>query len=244
MTKSKIVIQDKKGKRIAGVKLINGGMKGIEVSYETVEIQDGMSYCNEHNDKRHRPVHRDLKNLIQQLKPFILDLCGYPIKDEDWRDALLMTTEVTGIKAGTDKFVITGKMESWEDKTIALSSPLIKEADAYSEYEEVMDLVDSIYREADLYMQGIKRAKREEVIVDFMKEVKKNESFTMETFESMTPEEQAELMTELEDELGMKVTEEDGQKVLVTSEGTEQESQDEEVEVPNFIDLDLDELPA
>lgn len=239
--KNKIVIQDKKGKRIGGVKLLNGGLKGIEVSYETVEVQDGMSYINEHSDKRYRPAHRDLKSLVQQLKPYILLLCGYPIEDEGWKDALLMCTEVTGVKAGSDRFVLTGKMESWNDKTISLSSPQIKEPDAYEAYDAVMELIDKIYREADLYMQGLKRAKKEEVIVDYMKDVKKNNAFTYETFEKMSPEEQAELMAELEDELGMKVTEEDGQKVLAVDEGNV--SQDDDIELPQIdVELDLDEL--
>lgn len=220
MEKNTIIIGDKKGKSISGLKLLDGGMKGLQLSYMTSEVQDGMRYESTHDDKKKRPVHRELKELVKQLKPYFLELCGYSeYCDAEGLEALMMVTEVTGVTAGTDKFLITGKVRSWGDKVIGVSGPLIKEVDAYDEFDAVIGLVDKIYREADLYMQGIKKATKVEIIEDYMKDFKKNAEFKYIDFEAMTEEEQGAFMKNMDKELGIKVVFEDGANVIAADEG-------------------------
>lgn len=239
-----IEINDRSGKRIGGVKLINGGFKGLEVSYETVEVTDKTSYINEHTDKRHRPVHRDLKKYVQALKDSFLELLGYPVDDER-----RIMAEVTGIKAGIDKFVITGKMRCWEDKVMGMATPAIKEVDNYDSFAAVMDLVDKIYKEVDLYMKGEKKVTRQEVIVDYVREVKHNEKFDYADFEKMSEDDRNALMNELQEELGITIEEEDGQAVVAFKDTEavpveqvtvfDEDHSDMQEPKPNFDDDDM-----
>lgn len=214
-TKQKIIFSDKSVARIGGIRLLSNGIKGIKISYETMESEDRQNYSNNHKDERHRPVHGELKELVRSLKSYFLELTGYAYATKtDAYEALEMCTEITGIDAGTDRFLITGTIRSWEDKIIAVNTPLIKEGDMYDRFEEVMELVDKIYKQADLYMRGVKRATTQEVVVDYMKVIKKSSNFTYDMFENMTPEEQSELMSGMQKDLGFEVIDENGVQVL------------------------------
>lgn len=205
----------KSTKRIGGVKLILGGLKGLEVNYETVDVQEGMSYAVEHNDKRHKPVSRDIKDLIQGLKDDFLELTGYAYAvEDDGYVALKMCTEITGIIAGTDKFVITGKIRSWEDKVVGLATPAIKESDAYDRFDEVIKAADTIYKEVDLYMKGKKIMGRKEIIEDYVRQTKHIANFSYKDFETGTVEEQEKLLAEIKKDLMLNLVEENGEVVV------------------------------
>lgn len=218
MKKNKIVVYDKSVARIASVKLIVGGLKGIKISYETMESEDRQNYSNKHNDERHRPVQHEIKDFMRSLKPYLLELSGYSYAPkQDGYAALEMCTEVTGITSGTDRFLISGTVRSWEDKIIAVNTPLIKEGDAYDKFNEVIEIVDNIYKESDLYMRGAKRATKQEIVVDYMKEIKKASDFNYSMFEEMNVEEQSKLMEDLQKELGIEVVDENGEPVISSS---------------------------
>lgn len=217
---TEIPIKNRTHRNIGGVKLIHTGLKGIEITYETIEIQNGVSYTSEDIKKSKRPVHTSLKDLVKELKPYFIELLGYSAY-ADYED--LNKFEVTGVKAGTDRFIITGMHQCWQDKTMGMATPQIKEADEYERYDEVMKVIDSIYKETDLYIQGVKNIKREEVIVDFMKDVRKKSEFDFSDFENMTPEEQEELMKEIEKDTGISVHEENGEMVITASEESDKE---------------------
>lgn len=234
-------------RKIGGVKLINTGLRGIEIIYETVEIIDGVSYNSEDTKKSFRPAHHDLKDFMKDLRTYLIELCGY-----DEESVIKADFEITGVKAGSDSFLISGKFRCWNDKIIAVNTPLIKEVDAYERFDEVMTIVDKIYKETDMYLKGVKKADRKEIIVDYMKDVKKNNLFTYTYFEEMTPEEQEKLMNEIEKDMGISVKEEEGKMVLTASEeegvekigGVEETPQEEElpVDLDNEVSLDFDDI--
>lgn len=230
-------------RKIGGVQLINTGLRGVQIVYETVEVLDGVSFNSEDTKKSFRPAHHDLKQFMKDLRTYLIELCGY-----DEETVMEADFEITGIKAGTDSFLISGKFRCWNDKIIAVNTPLIKEVDAYERFDEVMTTVDKIYKETDLYLKGIKKPKRQEIIVDYMKDVKKQNLFSFEYFEQMTPEEQEKLMKEIEKDMGISVHEENGQMVVGASEDqieaptpTPQEPTTEKVE-DSEISLDFDDI--
>lgn len=204
-------------KRLGSVKMMVDGLKGLEVSYETIDVQKEESFRNEHNDKRHRPVHKELKVALTGLKEYFADLCGYLMYvPGEFRESMLSLVEVTGVKAGGDKFCITGKVRCFDDKIIGMATPTISVTDGYDHYDDVMKLVDVVYKEADLYMKGDRLAAKNDIIVDYMRIQKKQNGFEIGDYTNMPLEEQEKLMKEIQKDLCIKMTlDEDGGDVAV-----------------------------
>ncbi|MCC7514562.1 MAG: hypothetical protein IT212_07700 [Bacteroidia bacterium] len=201
-------------RKIGGLKLINTGLKGVEIRYETAEIIDGVQYSSEDLKKSFRPAHRELKALMKEFVSPLIELCGYRQENVNPYDF-----EVTGITAGTEQFIISGKYRCWGDKVISINTPLIKEGDAYEHFNDVVTLVDNVYKEIDLYLSGVKKITKKEVIVDYMKDVKKNETFKIEDdFSSMNDEEWKLMLKEINKDLGIVVHMEDGKMVIGASD--------------------------
>jgi hypothetical protein len=211
--------KDMKSRSIGQVKLIDGGLRGIEVMYQTTDIEDGMVYGNELVEKKHRPVTREVKKYMQELKDYFLELCGYNITgpNEDSLVPLRMCTEVTGVKGGANSFLITGKIRSWEEKTIGLSAPMIKrDVDGFEDFDKVMEIVDKLYAEVSLYMKG-KKVKKEEIIEDYVRQERKQEGFVYQDFESWDQIEKDKLLKEMEKDLMLNFTEENGELVATAA---------------------------
>jgi hypothetical protein len=208
-------------RKIGGIKLLNMGLKGVEITYETVETIGGKVYTSEDNKKSFRPAHRELKDLVKELAPHMMALTGYE------NELRLKDFEVISVKAGSDRFLISGKYRCWGDSIISVNTPLIKEVDGYVEYDDVSALVDKIYAEADLYLRGVKKIKNVDVISDYMKDVRKREDFDISNdFTSMSKEELDELLDEFQKDLGITVVMEGG-KMVISSD--DDEDIDEEV---------------
>lgn len=220
-------------RKIGGIKLINTGLKGLEIQYDTIEIIDDVSYDSEDSKKSFRPAHRELKALMKEFVKHLIELTGY--KNDSVNEAEF---EVTGITANSSQFLITGKYKCWKDKIIPVNTPLIKESDQYEHFNDVINLVDNVYKEVDLYLSGAKKITKQEVIMDYMKDVKKDDTFTMEQdFSTMNEEELKLMLKGIDKELGIAVHMEDGQLVIG----------DAEEEIVPLVSSDIDpemELPV
>lgn len=245
MEKHKTVYRDRAA-RISGIKLKMNGLKGINVKYETAEVEGREHYANEHDDKRQRPVHQEIKALAKQLKPHLLFLCGYAYDvEDDGFEALKMVTEVTGVSARSNQFLIMGKINSFENKEIAINTPLIKMSDAYDDFDPVMSIITKLFAEVDLYMNGEKRATKKEVIVDYAIEVKKNKEFTYELYENMSAEEQIEFMNQMQKDLGMSIiSDEDGNATIGDFDDEEEEEEELVLDSGNAVEEKPADKPA
>lgn len=227
-------------RRIGAVKMITDGLRGLEVDYETIDVQKDASYKNEHKDKRHRPVHQELKDLLAGLKPYFVDLCGYTQTGctKEGLEGFMTLVDITGVKAGADKFCITGKVRTWEDKVVGMATPSISMSDGFEAYDDVFKLVDKIYKEADMYMKGDRVAAKKQVVVDYMRIQKKQDGFNYNDFEVMGLEEQEKLLKEMEKDLMITFSEQDGEIV-----GSVGDTVPAEV-VPQFTEFTDDEIPV
>lgn len=223
MSEKNIAVTNRTHRMIGGIKLNKTGLKGIEVTYETVEILNGVSYISEDIKKSKRPVHRELKTLVKSLTPYMIELLGFPEKGINDLDF-----EVSGIKAGKDRFVVTGSHRCWGDKTIGVATPQIKEVDDYDSYDAVMEIVDKIYKETDLYLSGVRSVRGEDVVVDYMKGIKKSSEFEFADFENMSKEDQDALLAEIQKDMEICVHEENGQLVIGSKEDSSVEEEAEE----------------
>lgn len=242
-------------RKIGGVKLINTGLRGVIITYETVEILDGVSYTSDDDKKSYRPAHRELKDLMKKLVTPLIELCGYPASDAIGAHQEI-DFEVTGVKASTDSFLISGKLRCWEDKVIALNTPLIKEGDQYESFDDVMKIVDNLYKETELYLSGAKNITKEAIVEDWVRDVKKKSTFKLEDdLTGMDGKELEEMMKQMEKDCGFSVHMEGGKMVLGDSPEVIQDAKDadaviaskerieatdeEEMIIPVFMDTEV-----
>lgn len=203
---------DKSKLRIASVKLVNGGMKGIEVEYLLPSVKLNVVFNDTYKSKRKSPIHSELEDAFTQLKNHLLDVCCYTLEKEE-REYLLSALEMSGVKYGDKGIVLMGKLSVLAGTgTLDLETPLITGDIMYTDYEKVVAIIESIYAETKEYMDGRKTMSDVQIVARFHA---KDENFDMAAFNKMTKEEQRDFAT--------KVLEEQGHMVLHNDEMSEGE---------------------
>lgn len=152
--------------KIASVKLVNSGLKGIEVAYEKDSKKGSHVYRDEHKTKFKAPVYRDLLKAFESLKEHMSLICRL-----DSSDITKEAIEITGITSnGEDKFLIKAKIRTFDDAIFAVDTPLITEDTEYKGFHEVINIVNTIYDEVEFYIEGEKMAEEKQVVMDFAKQ--------------------------------------------------------------------------
>jgi hypothetical protein len=220
-----------KNMNIASVKLVNGGLKGVVVTYSMTSEKDKRSFIDEHVSKKKAPIHEDLEVAFESLRVHLMDICGY------MKDGVNDVT-ITGVTYNDKGFVITGKKKILDgDKTINLVTPLTN-GDDYSEYEAVCKIMDTIYSETEDYMSGAKVFSDAQLVMRFNAG---KEDFDVETFKGLSSEEQRDLATTILENMkaidrtavSADALEEEGHTVLLTSDVAPEE--DGELEGENMV---------
>lgn len=184
--------------KIGSLKLVNGGMKGMVVSYLDPVMKNGNLFMDKCVVEKSAPVTFELMDKISQLGNYLLDICGYTTNELE-REQLLSLLEITKLSAGSDNFQISGKLKVLGgNQVVSLTSPLIKESMEYEGYEEVMKLVDSIYADTKEYIGG-KMMSAEELAVRFYKD---KEGFDEDEFNKLPKDEQIRIGTGVLEKLG------------------------------------------
>jgi hypothetical protein len=179
--------------QISSVKLINGGLKGLEIKYLELNDVNSNIYKSEITKKSRRPVNIDMQLKFEEFKDHLAELCSI---DEG-------KLAITGITAGHDKFLISGTVEVLDKKKSAINTPCIKEEDGYDKYDVVQEKVDSIYKMVLEYMEKeAYTATNEQMILQFNKG---KEGFDAEAVKNMTEEEQVIEATKLLEKIGCVV---------------------------------------
>jgi len=201
---------------IKKVEMIENGRDGLKVTYATMEIRNSVASIIEINKKQKRPVQKELRVAFKALREHLLGTTGYPLTDKI-KPILEENIIVTYVQRSEDeKFQIGGKNTVLGNYTIALNSPLVKAAD-YQDYDTLSELINTIFSETKMFMNGQKGADSRTVVIDYMM-VKKENLNAEHDFEAMSKEEQDALMKEAMESYGLEVVEENGQKVLSSSE--------------------------
>lgn len=182
---------------ISSVKLVNNGLKGIEVTYAMPTTKNSRSFLDEHKSKKKAPIHDELEELFISLKPFILDICDYT---KETREKDIIETELSEIIYSDKGFILKGKKCVLQgDKTIDLKTPLIT-GDDYVKFIETTKILDRIYDEVKLYMSGEKTLSDEQIVIKFNE---KKEEFDIDTFKKLSKQEQREKATEILNQMGV-----------------------------------------
>lgn len=179
---------------ITKVKLVNNGLKGIEVNYLATEKTGDRDFYNEYISKRKAPIHSELEETFSWLKSHILDICGYSL-DETERAFHMNRLEMTSVSFDASKgFVLTGSLQVMTgDKSINIVTPLVAPAD-YTDYSKVAAIIEGIFIETKEYMSFKKTLDDVQLVMKFNK---KNEEFDPEAFKRLTKTEQRDFATKI-----------------------------------------------
>lgn len=180
--------------KITKVKLVNNGLKGIEVNYLATEKTGDREFFNEYISKRKAPIHSELEETFSWLKNHILDICGYSL-DEVERTFHLNRLEMVSVSYDPSKgFVLTGLLQVMTgEKSINLVTPLVREDD-YTDYGKVIAIIEGIFTETKEYMSFKKTLDDVQLVMKFNK---KNEDFDQEAFKRLTKQEQRDFATKI-----------------------------------------------
>lgn len=187
--------------KINSVKLVQSGLKGIVVTYANPSNKDNRTFIDEHVSKKRAPIHEELETNFESLRRYLLDICGYEsnIKDEEGLYNI-SRTEITGITYNYKGFVIIGKYKILGgDKTINLVTPLLKDGEEFSGFQDVCVILDNIYKEVKSYMSGEKTFSDEQLVLKFNTG---KEGFDENTFKALPKNEQYKIATEILEGMG------------------------------------------
>jgi len=192
---------------IASVKLVNAGLKGIEVTYAQASSKDGRSFIDEHKSKKKAPIHSELEDAFEDLRVPLLDICGY-----EEPEGLIHDVEMTQVKYSEKGFVLSGVFKVLDgERTIDLVTPLIRDGNEYKDFVKVASILDRIYDETRSYMSGEKSMSDEQLVLKFNSD---NDGFDADTFFKLSKDEQREIAT--------KILQDQGSIVFHPEEGEEE----------------------
>jgi len=181
-------------------------LKGLEVTYMHPQEKDNLIWNNEHIEKRKHPIHNDLENSINDLRNFMLELCGYYNETISvmHKDYLIEETKITELVInGSDSFKISGEMRTLGDKFIKISTPDVEVSDGYSHFDTVVKVITKIVEETHEYMAGKKKLDEAEFLKKFAK--LKNDDVLIKEFKDMSNKEKRDKCTEILEKMGAVV---------------------------------------
>lgn len=187
---------------IASVKLLNGGMKGIEIEYLLPSIKGNIQFFDTYRAKRKAPIHADLEKTFSWAKGHLLDICGYTLEKEE-REYLMSALEITGVKYGEKGIILYGELLVLNGtKVLKLETPLINDEEEYPEFRNLVSIIEGIYSEVNEYLTTNKTMSEANWVIRMNA---KNKDFDAEEFKKMNAEEQREVANALHEKQGCVV---------------------------------------
>jgi len=218
---------NRKAISISKAKLIKGGNRGLQVEYQTIENRDGVYVTSSFKMTRNLPVQQEIKDLMNSFKEALLELCGFDseqYKSKAEFGYILNRAEVTGITCDKESFVITGSLMIMKNKSVSLSTINVKEVDGFEKFDYVIDIVEELYKEVDLFMKGKKGLDKKALLKQHY--YKKNAEAKEEDFESLSYEEKLEMFDEISKETGISIEyDEIGNKTIKVAEEKEEKKE-------------------
>lgn len=185
--------------QLSSVKLVSGGLKGIEVKYQLSEVRENRQFFNEYSSKKKAPVHKELEDCFSWLKGHLLDICGYSL-DQDERAFHMANLEMTSVTLNEKGFILSGLLSILNgDKALNITTPIIAESDEYCDYSKVIAIIEGIFSETKEYMAGKKQMDDAQFVI---KSNKENPEFDKDAFMKMSKKEQREFATKILEDQG------------------------------------------
>jgi hypothetical protein len=197
---------------IKKIKLQDGGLRGLVITGERVDMKEGRSSITPCEEEPKFPIHLGLERRFRDLIPYLLELSGHLPNGvgEDDRDFIIQDTELVSLKIGDDSFLLSGKRRMTESgKKIAINSYLVESGDDYLNFDKVMVIVKEIIDETLEYMRGNRaiseREMGERILESLIKKGKKTADDLAE-FQDMSDDEKKAFCTKWLEDTGSIVT--------------------------------------
>lgn len=215
------------------IRIINGGSKGIEVSYTEERVEaNKRRFIDDITKEKNDYIHLALEKPIKALRRHLLEICGIIGAQTDSLEAdyAIAETEITAIRMTKTLFVIEGEKEWMNDKRFKLKTPKIEFKDNYVNFDEIVALLAEIRKEAEFYIKGTVKVSDTEAVVRYITSGK-DKSINNDEYEKMTDEEKLQFHKKI-------IEEKFGGIVMVQEDVTEDVDHVELEENTQIIDLE------
>jgi len=220
------------------IKTINGGFKGLELSFlEERTEANKRKFIDDITKEKNDPIHLALDKLIKSLRKYLLEICGNinDRMDDSEIDYAIAETEIISIEMKKTFFIIKGEREWKNNKRYTLKTPKIEEKDNHDSFEDVRAILMDIRKEAEIYLKGTAIVTDQEAAVRWITSGK-DKSMTKDDYDKMTEEEQLAYHK--------KIIEEKFGGIVMVQEDVTEDIEHEEVLLleENIQEIDLEEM--
>lgn len=192
-------------KYMTGIKVKDGGMKGLEVSYNHQEEKNGKTWNIEDWQDRKIPIGEKLDEVIKAFRYYLLDVFGYNMDDVNVSDVKIKELKFDG------EIMISGELRVLNgDRTVNLKTCKIDDSCEYEKMSELQGLVRQLKDELALYMDGKSIMSEKQLVMEFYKGKK---GFNEEEFAGLSEEELKVKYTKALEEMGSIVIHQDDMAV-------------------------------
>ena len=158
--------------KISKVKLVDRGIKGIEVSFMKQEDRGKMVFNDEYVVKYKAPVNTELRESFTKLHLHLREICGVS-KELD--------VDVRGLNYNGEAFLISGVVTTvLNEKVYGINTPLINADDDYVKYDSATSLMDKIYEEVRKYVSERKMMNPKQFVMEFAENKGKLDDYDFE----------------------------------------------------------------
>jgi hypothetical protein len=195
---------------ISKFKLLDGGLSGVRIEAIEKMPHENMMFLDDVQRTRKVPLSDDLRNKIQNLKYFYLNLTSHwispfnnyfdlteyklgPLVEKDGKmpqgQSLLHDiwnhTKITGVTIKNGGFVLTGEIEVVEGKKIGIATPFITEQDDLSFYLDARKHIEDIMNDLSqaLESRALPMPKDKQMAISFGEDNEEAESMDMDELE-------------------------------------------------------------
>jgi len=154
--------------KITKIKLRNGGIAGVQVTFEKPSKRGTDNFRDEYDVKYKAPVGKEVMIPVEMLKAHLRDICSIDPKIGDEE------IEILGVRSDADTdFLISAKVRSYGDSWFAVNTPKIDESMGYEKFFEVTEIINSLYNEIRKYIKSDKKVDLVQIAMDFAAKDKK-----------------------------------------------------------------------
>lgn len=179
---------------LTGIKLKEGGMKGLEICFFHQEIRDGKNWNIEDWQDRKIPIGEKLDEVIKAFRFYLMDVFGFPMENANLADCKMKEIKFDG------DIILDGELRVLNgDRTVKLKTCKLDDTLGYEKMPELRNLIGQLKDEIEVYMAGKSVMSERQLVMAFMK---KKGKFDEAEFESMTEDQLKEKYTEFLEKMG------------------------------------------
>lgn len=185
--------------KIAKVKLINNGFKGIEVVYASPQKRNNLEYLVEYSTRFPFPIHEELRKCFTNLEKHHRKIMA--LKDS-------ARFVINGVVSGKERVMLLAKQEVLQEYTSASNTPSLDGDCGYPLWDDLLNDVQALYDEVHEYIIKDRQVEPKQYALGLFdsdeKKLKKAmpKEITREEIEKMEPKESFAFMRKILEDAG------------------------------------------